>query len=241
MKNLTAVVAGLVFLLASCNFSSRNRVTGNGLVQVENRQESGFNGLEISGAVTVYVKQDSQFAVRVETDGNLIKYVETYTDNNTLVIRTRSGYNLRTRKGVKVYVSAPGFTHFGVSGASHIFSEGRISSNEEIRFDLNGASSAEAELKCPSVDLELTGASTARLNGETRDLVIEATGASHARCFELMTESTDADLSGASHADVFASVTLKASASGASHVNYKGKPEVSQSTSGAGSVSRADQ
>lgn len=240
MKKITAAALGLVCILASCEFTGGKRINGNGTVQVENRQESGFNGLEISGAVTVYVKQDSQYSVRVETDENLLKYVETYTDNNTLVIRTKSGYNLRSRKGLKLYISAPGYTHFGISGASHLFSDGRISAGGEIRFDLSGASTAEAELKAPSVDLELTGASSVRLNGETRDLAIEASGASHARCFELMTETADADLAGASHADVFASVSLKASASGASHVNYKGKPEVNQSTSGAGSVSRAE-
>ena len=240
MKQLFTVAAGLALLLVSCHYMGRNRVNGNGSVERESRQVTGFNGLEISGAITVYIKEDTGYAVRVETDENLLKYIETYTDHHTLVVRTKNGYNLRTRKGVKVYVSAPRYSHFGISGASHLFTEGRISSGEEIRFDLSGASSAEAELKCPSVDLEMTGASTARLNGETRDLVIEATGASHARCFELMTETTDADLTGASKADVFASVSLKASASGASHVNYKGKPEVNQSTSGAGSVSRAD-
>jgi hypothetical protein len=48
-------------------------------------------------------------------------------------------------------------------------------------------------------------------------------------------------LSGASGAEVFASVKLDANASGASHVKYKGNPaEVGQSVSGAASVKKAE-
>jgi hypothetical protein len=69
---------------------------------------------------------------------------------------------------------------------------------------------------------------------------MHGSGASEFRCFDLMAESADVNVSGASNADVFASVNLKAEASGASNIRYKGKPSVSSNTSGAGNVASAN-
>ena len=95
------------------------------------------------------------------------------------------------------------------------------------------------DIKTPKISSEITGASSLKLSGETKDLVISASGASHAKCFELMSENADVDLSGASSADVFASISVKGEASGASNVKYKGNAtSVVVNTSGAGSVKK---
>jgi hypothetical protein len=97
------------------------------------------------------------------------------------------------------------------------------------------------DIKSPVVGVEITGASTATLTGETRELKVNGSGASKAKCFGLPAENAHVKLSGASGAEVFASVKLDANASGASHVKYKGNPaEVGQSVSGAASVKKAE-
>lgn len=240
MKLLFATIA-ISAILSSCHFTGRDRVRGNGDVKTEQRDEHDFQGLEVSGAIKVYVKQDSAYSVRIETDANLQQYVETFTSSNILVIRPRSGYNLRPTSSIKVYVSGPQFKQLDASGASHIYSEGRLSSSEALAVDLSGASSVEIDIRSPKVDVEVSGASTARLTGETKELIIQGNGASHAKCFSLMSEKADVDVSGASGAEVFASVELRADASGASHVRYKGNATImDKSESGAGSVRKEE-
>jgi hypothetical protein len=236
MKQYFFVLALSAFLVSSCEFTGRKQIRGNGDIKTEARTEQGFQSFEISGAFKVYVKQDSAYSIKVEADANLMEYIEIYTDKNTLVVNPKNGYNLRPTSSVKVYISSPRFRVFDVSGASHIYSEGRIYSADELFVNLSGASSAEMDIKSPKVVIEVSGASTARLTGETKDLDVDGSGASHSKCFGLMSENADVDLSGASGAEVFALVKLNASASGVSHVKYKGNATVTHDVSGAGSV-----
>jgi hypothetical protein len=137
-------------------------------------------------------------------------------------------------------VSSPAFKMLHVSGASKMIGENTISSDATIDIGLSGASNAGLDLKCPKVTINLSGASTLTVKGETKDLSVEGSGASHIKCFDLLSENADVDISGASSAEVFASVKLNAGASGASDVRYKGNAAVTEDESGASSVKKAD-
>ncbi|MBK6825477.1 MAG: DUF2807 domain-containing protein [Chitinophagaceae bacterium] len=235
----SVIITSIAFLLvfSSCDFA-RDKVRGNGEIKEESRKETGFSRVQVSGAIRVYAKQDSSWAVKVVADANLLSHIETYTDDRTLVIRPEEGYKLDPSGSIKVYISSPSFTDFDVSGASEVNTENRLSAANAVTIELSGASKAEMDLKSPLINVELTGASVARLRGETRDLDIDASGASKAFCYDLPSEKATVSLSGACSAEVMASVQLKADASGASHIRYKGSPEVNQSVSGAGSVTK---
>ncbi|MCP2936704.1 DUF2807 domain-containing protein, partial [Salmonella enterica subsp. enterica serovar Typhimurium] len=65
--------------------------------------------------------------------------------------------------------------------------------------------------------------------------------ASDAKCFDLKSENTKVEISGAGDAEVFASVQLDARVSGAGSVKYKGNAaSVNQKVSGAGSVKKVE-
>jgi hypothetical protein len=239
MRKTLVAITILIFTLSSCHSWFGEHIDGNGNITKESRSVSGFSGIDVSGAIDVYVKQDSTESVRVEIDANLQEYIITKVENGVLEIHQVNNTNLITSGQIKVYVSGKNFKSFEASGACDIRGENKIVSTDEISFHATGASKIELDLKAPKVSGELTGASDLRLSGETKDVYIHATGASHARCFELMTENADVDLSGASDADVFASVSVKGEASGASNVTYKGSASsVVVNTSGAGSVNK---
>jgi hypothetical protein len=205
------------------------------------RTVGSFASIDVEGNMNVYVKQDSSSSVRVVADEDLMQYIIIEADGNTLHIKPKNGANLRSSQGIKVYVSNLSYKNFEVSGASDIYSENKITSNEEIVIEVTGASSVEMELHSPSVDADLTGASSVTLRGETKKFTADASGASGIRCFQLMTEETDVEVSGASHAKVFASIKISSTASGASGVEYKGNPSLSgESISGASSVRKVD-
>jgi hypothetical protein len=151
-----------------------------------------------------------------------------------------SNYNLDPTHKIKVFVTAPAFRVIGVSGASTITSENKLVSAESMDIDLSGASEAKVDVKAPRINAEVTGASTITLSGETKDLNVVGSGASGAKCFDLMTENTTVDISGASSAEVFASVKLDAQASGASGVTYKGNPAITKDINGASSIKKID-
>ncbi len=240
MKRFIVLSVLLIAGLASCRYFSGKRIRGNGNVISQQREHSGFTAVDVSSAIHLYVKQDSVFWVKVETDDNLQEYIRIRTDNGTLYNKQEDNTNLDATGKISVYVSAPAFQHLEASGACEIHGENIISSDKTITLQVTGASGAELHLKSPAISAEMTGASKLRLSGQTKDLSIDGTGASHARCFDLLSENATVDLSGASDAEVFASVKLDVDASGASGIKYKGEPVVSQRLSGAASVRKAE-
>jgi hypothetical protein len=105
---------------------------------------------------------------------------------------------------------------------------------------MSGASSAKLDLKTPKVTVDLSGASKITLKGQTKDFMVEGSGASSIKGYDLMAENTFVKLSGASNADVFASVKLDVHVSGASDLDYKGNPAVTKEVSGASSAKKAE-
>ena len=231
-----------IFLITAsgCREVFGKRIRGNGHIQTELRSASSFNSVDVSGSIDVYVKQDSVSSVKVEADENLLEYVEVHNDNGTLHIHQMSGYHLKPSREIKVYVSGPDFKRFEASGACDIFSENKVSGTDAIEIDLSGASNVKMELKAPKVYAELTGAGTIALKGETKDFKVDGSGSTDIKCFDLMAENVDVEITGAGDASVFASVKLDVHVSGAGSVRYKGNATVSQHVSGAGSVKKVD-
>ena len=240
MKKIIPFLLGILLLASGCRQISGIRERGSGNIKAETRNASGFTNIDVSGAIDVYIKQDSTTSVKVETDDNLLQYVEVETSGSTLEIYTERGVWLRPSNKIKVYVSTPSFKEFTVSGASSISSENLITSTEALHVGLSGASDGKFEFDAPKITVDLSGASEVSIRGKTKDFEAGGSGASHIRCYELLAENTNVDLSGASEAEVYASIRLKGEASGASSVDYKGSASANVEKSGASSVKKRD-
>ncbi|MEO7982953.1 MAG: head GIN domain-containing protein [Bacteroidota bacterium] len=239
MKRFFIAILVVPVLLASCHYFHHNRIRGNGSIKTETRTTGTFSSIDVGGNIEVYLKQDSIRSVRVEADENLMQYILVRTDGDELVVEPKDGYNLSGSKDIKVYISSPFFKKLHASGASGITGETQLT-GERIDIEVSGASNARLDIKTPKVSAEISGASSVVLKGQTKDLSVEVDGASHAKCFELLSENADIDVSGASSAEVFASVNLKADASGASHIRYKGAATKVGDASGAGSIKKVE-
>ena len=240
MKKIALFSLIILVFASSCREISGRRVRGSGNVISENRNETGFNRVDVSGAIDVYVKQDSSTSVKVEADDNILQYVIVENNGSILEIYTEHNINLRPSRKIKVYVSNPDYKELVVSGASSIRSENEISSTDALHIEITGASEGRLELNAPKVSVNLGGASNANLRGRTKDFEGDASGASEIRGFDLLSENANVEASGASHIEVFASVRLDGQSSGASSVNYKGNAQVNVNKSGASSVNKKD-
>jgi hypothetical protein len=239
MKYILILLLSVSAISFSCNFLNEG-IDGNGVIKSENRKVSNFDMVDVSGNMQLYVTQGATHSVRIETDENLLEFIEVSESGGRLHIRPRDNFNLDPSKEIKVYVSAPGYKGLGASGACQIYSENKLSSSNMLDIDLSGASHAEVDVDAPKVVAGLSGASSVQLSGKTKELDLDGSGSSDIKTGDLLAETVDVDISGAGEAEVFASVKLDVHISGAGSVRYKGNPSVSQSISGAGSISKAD-
>ena len=240
MKKLALFSLVILVFASGCREIAGRRIRGSGHIITENRNETGFNNIDVSGAIDVYIRQDSTTSVKVEADDNILEYIEVHTNGSTLEIYTEGNIRLRPSHKIKVYVSNPGYKDLQISGASSIHSENEITSPDALHVDLSGSSVGTLEVNAPKVSVDLTGASNANIKGKTKDFEGDASGASEIRGFDLLTENADVDASGASNIEIYASVKIAGHASGASSVNYKGNAQSSVEKSGASSVNKKD-
>jgi hypothetical protein len=191
------------------------RTRGNGNVQTETRDLSGFKAVDVSGVFQVEIVAQKNFGVQVEADENLLQYIETEVRDGVLEISTSK--RIKSSNGLKVRISAPDIEDLQVSGVAKI---------------------SVVNLKNSLFRLETSGASKVNLSGETDKLVIDVSGASNIDAENLRSRAANVDASGASKVSVFATDSLRSEASGASRVTYTGgATDVVKNANGASSVS----
>ncbi len=197
------------------SFSFKKKTKGSGNVVTEARDIKGFKGVDVSGIFQVEIAAQQDFAVEIEADDNLLRYIKTEVRDGVLHIE--SSRRVSSRSGLKVRISAPDIESIEASGVSKVVLTGI--KNNEIRVDTSGASKVS-------------------IGGETARAVIDVSGASAVNAESLKAEAAAVNASGASRVSVFATAELRSDASGASKITYAGNPKtIETSSSGAGSVS----
>lgn len=240
MRQIFIVAVSALLLFSSCRQIFAKRIRGNGNITTQTRSAAGFNSIDVSGSIDVYVRQDSSSSIKVETDDNLQQYVETFRDGDVLRIKTEEGYNLKPSRQIKVYVSSSMFKRFEASGACDIFSEAKINNPSGVDVDLSGSCDITLELSAPRITADVSGACSVKLKGETKEFRVQGSGSTDIKCFDLVADNVDLDISGAGDAEVYANVKLTGDISGAASVNYKGAAQTDIHTSGATSVRKVD-
>jgi hypothetical protein len=239
MRKLTALAFITVLALTSCRFFGK-RIHGNGVIKSEERTVSAFKNVEANGDIKLIVTQGDLKPVRIEGDANILPFIEVIQEGDKVIIQTKQGVNISPSGDLNVYVTSPTFKSIEVSGSSDIIGQNKITSSDELSLDASGAGDIQMEVDAPKVSAGVSGSGSIKLKGQARDLEINISGAGHAYCYDLQTENTTVEISGAGSAQVSASVKLDATVSGAGNINYKGSPAISQQISGAGSVNKAD-
>jgi len=241
MKKLLLALAIIAVAGSSCRYGFGKRVSGNGTIQSEEHTVTSFKNVLVSDGMDVSLLQGEVKPVKIETDDNLLQYVEVIQQGDDLVIREKKGYDLDPSNKIKVYVTTPVYHRVHLSGAGTIESEGKIMNPDEMEIHVSGAGAVKMDLKAPAVKATLSGAGSIALQGDTKDIDISLSGAGSAHCFGLLAENAKVSISGVGNADVYASVSMEAHVSGIGSVKYKGgASNVSQHVSGTGSVSKAD-
>src|SRR6185295_60899 len=188
MRQVFIIAVAALLLFSSCRQIFAKRIRGNGNITTQTRSAGGFNSIDVSGSIDVYVRQDSSPSIRVEADDNLQQYVETFRDGDVLRIKTEEGYNLKPSKQIKVYVSSAMFKRFEASGACNIFSEGKINSTSGIDVDLSGSCDVTMEISAPKITADVSGACSVKLKGDTKEFKIQGSGSTDIKCFDLVAD-----------------------------------------------------
>ena len=197
-----------------------HRVRGNGNLGEQTRNIGGFDAVEVEGGMDVVLIPGSTHSVRVSADENLLEYIRTEKEGTRLVVSTRRRYNLNPRAGMKIYVTAPELREIDVTGSGSITSQSRLVYNNRLTIDITGSGDVRLDVDAPEIHAEATGSGNTSLSGQTRSFRAAINGSGELRCFNLLSENTDIEISGSGS------------------VQYRGNPSVKQRVSGSGSIEK---
>ena len=235
-----------ILLLAALVGSSLNaqaawpgkRCKGSGKLITREIAVAPFTALEVSNGANVTLTTGSGPAV-VETDDNMMEYVEVKVEDGTLTIGFEGECTSLTNVTLRVTVPTDGrLNRLRASGASKIVAEPVLQS-KNLKLRLSGASKLVAVVKCGTCALDISGASKAEVGGDMDVCEAEVSGASNLNAEDFVTTTCVVSASGASNARVNCSSKLTAEASSASKITYSGNcTNNSIESSGASTVKR---
>jgi len=226
--------ATFILLATSCY-----QIFGSGNIITQKRNTATFTGVSVGSAFEVEIKKGTSNEVIVESDDNLLEYIETNVDDGVLEIRHQRNRNF-SNGHYKVFLTMPEIDFVKASGAASIKILDPLGSKTNINLEASGAATIDAKLDAPNIDVKSSGASTMNLSGTTQNFTVKASGSSEIKSALLSSENTKVTSSGASSINAFASVSLQAKASGASNINYQGTKNVTLKSSGASTIKRID-
>ncbi len=239
MNKLFLALYAAAVLFASCDFVTGKRVKGNGNMKTDERAESGFTGVTNGTNFDTYVGI-GPYSVKIEAEENILPYIETFVDNGILKIETRDGFWLKTRRSVKIYVTAPRLNKINAAGNGDMFSTTKLTDSSRIDLHIGGNAELKMEVDAPVVDASLGGNGSITLKGQTRDFKCSSAGNGEIEAFDLQSESAKVEIYGNGNADVTASVKLDVRIGGNGGVRYKGNAQTSTNITGNGSVRKVD-
>lgn len=226
----------LFFLAFACTTHAQNIVYDE---NAEPRTVPAFNGVEVSGTISLYLSQGTSQGVAVSAgDAKYNAKIKTEVSNGILKISVDgglwNGFSMANRK-LKAYVTVTDLTRLEVSGASYVTFTGVIKSSS-LSLEVSGASEMKGAIDADRLKMSLSGASEANLSGTVKEGIIDASGACELSAYDLSFDVCKVNSSGASEIRVTVNNSLNAEASGASTVRYKGSPSNKMLNSTGGST-----
>ena len=219
-------------------------VKGSGNIVVEDRKVSGFDKILVTGAGRLVITQGDSESLSIETDDNLMEYIETKVEGNTLEIGFTEDALFSSGRGQKALDPTDGFIfritvisleEIAVSGAADI--EVEKLKTDQFDINLSGAGQVSVDdLNADHLSVFVSGAGDVNLAGKVETQVIRMSGFGRYQAFDLESQDADVTISGAGGANVWAIETLDVTISGAGDVKYYGNPSVTPSISGLGRI-----
>lgn len=216
------------FILLILIFTTSFIAKAQNVVYDENaevRTVGKFNGIEVSGSVSLYLSQGNTTGVAVSAgDEKYNNKIRTEVKNGVLKISVDggvwNGFNWTNRK-LRAYVTATDINRLDVSGASYLSISGTLKS-DDLSLDVSGASEIKGIVDVNRLNMDISGASVARLAGTVKEGIIDGSGAAKVNSYSLVINNCKATSSGASNIRVTVNDELNADASGGSTIYYKG-------------------
>jgi hypothetical protein len=240
MKNIRAfilVAAAIIVSILACDVSADlggQTVRGSGTVVEESRDIGDISAVQLAMRGTLYIEMGDSEWFYIESDENLMEYIETDVRAGKLVIENRRGANLRPTQPINFYLTVDELDSVEISSSGDIevgplqsgsFSVS-ISSSGDLTIDSLESSSLNVRISS-SGDLEILGGQVQR-----QEISLSSSGEYNAE--NLASAEAEVTLTSSGAATIRVSDRLSGRLTSSGDVRYIGNPQVNVNTSSSG-------
>lgn len=204
-------------------------------VKVQKETEA-FNVLEIFDNMSITIGQGEKPMLIVEGDSVAVAAFTPEVKNNTLIIRTDDNIALLS----KVHVVVSDLKEIKLKGASGLKSTDKLKCTT-LKLTASDAASLKLDMEADELSTLVEGAAAIKYTGKAKVHNIKIKGAASIKAYDLETENTSVDLSGAGSAQVNVKNELSGDISGLGTILYKEAPvSLKVTTTGLGTVKQGN-
>ncbi|MCG8309986.1 MAG: DUF2807 domain-containing protein [Cytophagales bacterium] len=234
LQKPSTVFISILACMYSCSF---NFERGNGVIETREIGLDAFEKINIGGNYNVTLIESGSAKIVIETDENLLSYINVEHFNNTLSIN--NVHKLKSTRGINVVIYYTSIDKIYSTGASKVSNEG-ILAPDDLMINLSGAGAIDLEIDTKNVKVNLTGAGIIKLKGKTEYQETHISGAGGLSAIDLISNACNINLSGLGGAEVHAVKKIEATITGVGGIIYAGNPEViERQVTGFGKIKRA--
>jgi hypothetical protein len=214
-------------------------ITGSKNIISENRDVSGFSGIDVSLSAEIILIQGDTESLSIEADDNIMTHIQTAVQNGVLDISMTPNMTITPSQPIKITVSFIALTSINTSGSTTITANGL--SLETLTLDTSGSTNIVAtDVRLDTLTIDSSGTSQVQLSGTVSSQTIEITGNGVINNFELVSDTTSIDVSGNGQVFVNVADTLDVDISGNSEISYMGSPLVTRNITGNGTITQVE-
>ena len=232
MKKVILFIPLLCLLFVSCD-----SVKGEGPSVTEERELTNFDKIEVNSFADIFYEQSDEFSVVIETQANLMEYIETKIEGTTLVIEQRNNTSLQSDGGINIYISCPNMSDMTINGSGSITGQNKIVTSD-LSCTINGSGDFYFKnIIATHYWMNINGSGDLEIDsGKIKNGEYGINGSGDIHVSSVKTDNIEISINGSGDAEVFAIKELDISIIGSGGVQYKGYPNLTIDITGSGDV-----
>ncbi|SMB85082.1 conserved hypothetical protein [Hymenobacter roseosalivarius DSM 11622] len=210
----------------------------------EVRNVPAFTQLNLTGSLTIVLRQGSAQKVEVDAAPEDLSHIETIVTNGKLRVGTKqekkgaglswSSYNFKGP--VTVYVTMPTIEALGVSGSGSLSAADPIKS-DDLQLSVSGSGRMKlSRVQANRLKSSVSGSGVIAMSGTSPRHEVSISGSGQVDAPNMRSETSRVSISGSGNCRIEVTKTLDASLAGSGNVYVTGKPQINASTAGSGRV-----
>ncbi len=215
---LTAIC--VVLTLAGCNNiieSNVESINGSGNIITIERDVTDFSRIEINMGADLTLIQGEEESLAIESDDNLMDYIQTEVNGDRLIVSTPGNISLRSSRPIQLTVGFESLTEIKVKGSSAIMAE---------------------DLDLERLMISFSGSGSTHLTGTVGNQTIVVRGMAIINNPDLLSQQVSVDISGNGTIEVTAEESLDVSVAGMGNIHYRGNPAITQNINGTATLTQ---